>query len=118
MTRNGRATALIPGCRRKVSWRPDWLAGAGGFEPRHFGFGLSAKLGTKDFSRMTSETQRPSAFGRDRACKSHGHRPRQGAALFVGRAGEQHWVPAIRVFRARGLHAASGLIALRLRIIR
>jgi hypothetical protein len=26
----------------------------------------------------------------------------------VGRAGEQHWVPAIRVFSARGLHAASG----------
>jgi hypothetical protein len=45
---------------------------------------------------------------RDRACRSHGHRPRQGAALFMGRAGEQHWVPAIRVFRARGLHAASG----------
>ena len=67
---------------------------------------------------QTSETQRRSAFGWDRACRSHGHRPRQGAALFVGRAGEQHWVPAIRVFRARGLHAASGLIALRLRIIR
>jgi len=32
----------------------------------------------------------------------------QGAALFVGRAGEQHWVPAIRVFRARWLHSASG----------
>ena len=30
-----RATAPIPGCRRKVSWRPDWVAGAGGFEPRH-----------------------------------------------------------------------------------
>ena len=30
---------------------------------------------------------------RDRACRSHGHRPRQGVALFVGRAGEQHWVP-------------------------
>ena len=42
---------------------------------------------------QTSETQRRSAFGWDRACRSHGHRPRQGAALFVGRAGEQHWVP-------------------------
>jgi hypothetical protein len=30
----------------------------------------------------------------------------QGAALFVGRAGEQHWVPAIRVFSVRGLHAS------------
>ena len=45
---------------------------------------------------------------RDRACRSHGHRPRQGVALFVGRAGEQHWVPAIRVFAARRLHTASG----------
>src|SRR6266849_1914333 len=45
---------------------------------------------------------------RDRAGRSHGHRPRQGAALFMGRAGEQHWVPAIRVFAARRLHTASG----------
>jgi len=31
---------------------------------------------------------------RDRACRSHGHRPRQGAALFVGPSRrEQHWVP-------------------------
>ncbi len=45
---------------------------------------------------------------RDRACRSHGHRPRQGAALFMGRAGEQHWVPAIRVFRARGFTQRPG----------
>src|SRR5258708_16134330 len=63
----------------------------------HFAYPLEPAKGLGRFVRR-----------RDRACRSDGHRPRQGAALFVRRAGEQHWVPAIRVFSARGLHAASG----------
>ena len=46
--------------------------------------------------------------------------PRQGAALFVGRAGEQHWVPVLRVFppsgasrSVRGRTKAFGLAAVR-----
>ena len=53
-------------------------------------------------SARTGEGARRFVRRWDRACRSHGHRPRQGAALFVGRAGEQHWVPAIRVFSGPG----------------
>jgi hypothetical protein len=42
----------------KNSRNKDSLAGAGGFEPRYFGFGLSAKLGTRDFSRMSCKHRR------------------------------------------------------------
>jgi hypothetical protein len=34
-----------------------------------------------------------------------GHRPRQSAAVFVGRAGAEHRAPTIKVFHSRTLHA-------------
>jgi hypothetical protein len=37
----------------------------------------------------------------NRACGSHGDRPRQGAAVFVGRAGAQHRAITITLFRGR-----------------
>jgi hypothetical protein len=36
---------------------------------------------------------------RQRASRPHGHRPRQGAAVFVGRAGAEHRVPTIVAFK-------------------
>ena len=84
-------------------------------------FGLSAKLGTRDFSRMSCKHRRHNV-----AQLSAGTAPADLTVTGLAKALPYSWAeqessigfPAIRVFRARGLHAASGLIALRLRIIR
>jgi hypothetical protein len=81
----------------------DWLVDEGASQETTLAASNALRL-----SARTGEGARRFVRRRDCACRSHGHRPRQGAALFVGRAGEQHWVPAIRVFSARGLHAVSG----------
>src|SRR5260370_4461898 len=91
----------------------DWLVDEGASQETTLAASNALRL-----SARTGEGARRFVRRRDRACRSHGHRPRQGAALFVGRAGEQHWVPAIRVFRARGLQRpgrtkAFGLAAVR-----
>jgi hypothetical protein len=46
-----------------------------------------------------------------RSSGSHGHRPRQSTAVFVGRAGAGHRTLTIRVFRGRGFNANVALEA-------